>query len=77
MELSAGDRRLLAATIRKVRSETGLTQTEVAARSGIDQAKISRYELGRNEPPMASLFAIDEACGHERGHILRAAGLME
>jgi uncharacterized protein len=41
---------VVAETIRQVRAEAGLTQSELARRAGIRQASISKFESGRERP---------------------------
>ncbi|MGF3030945.1 nucleotidyltransferase domain-containing protein [Microbacterium alcoholitolerans] len=53
-----------AEVLRKARRESGLTQTALAAVSGVPQSVISAYENGRREP---SFGALD--------HLISAAGL--
>ncbi len=51
-----------------------LTQTELAVRLGVAQNTISRWSTGEVEPRLDDIAAIEEVCGLQRGHILRAAG---
>jgi DNA-binding XRE family transcriptional regulator len=46
-----------------LRLEAGLTQTELAKRSGIRQSEISKIENGRINPTMETLEALGEALG--------------
>lgn len=77
MDLEAASRTALASAIRTTRETAGLTQTQLAELAGLDQAKVSRYERGVNEPPLGSLLAIDEACSQPRGTTLRLAQLID
>jgi ribosome-binding protein aMBF1 (putative translation factor) len=45
------------------RHEQGLTQTQLAELSGIDQAEISRIERGQANPTTATLSALTKALG--------------
>ena len=45
-----------AALVRQARTQSGLTQTEFAARLRSTQPKISRYESGKVRPPAAVLM---------------------
>ena len=45
-------------TLRTLRQQSGLSQTEVAERAGISQEALSAYERGRSEPAMLRLMAI-------------------
>lgn len=41
--------------LKKARAETGLTQREVEAETGIKQSTIASYEIGRTEPDIENL----------------------
>lgn len=49
--------------LRYARSRAGLTQRELAARSGVPQATIARIERGRADPRVDTLDRLLEACG--------------
>jgi DNA-binding XRE family transcriptional regulator len=49
--------------LRTLRSEAGLTQAEMAERSGLPQSHISRLENGRHSPSRATLEKIAAALG--------------
>jgi transcriptional regulator with XRE-family HTH domain len=51
--------------ILRVRSESGLTQAELAARSGTSQATLSAYEHGRKTPSARTLGRILAAAGFQ------------
>lgn len=51
--------------IRRLRKEQGLTQEELADRSGIRQASISAYECGLYEPMLKSFEAVLNGLGYE------------
>ena len=44
-------KKIIAQTIKALRSSKNLSQKEVAAQIGVSQATYSAYERGRNEPP--------------------------
>ncbi|MGC1731345.1 MAG: helix-turn-helix transcriptional regulator [Pseudonocardiaceae bacterium] len=46
----AGERRRLAAALRDMRTDAGLSTTQLAARLGWSQSKVSKTELGRSRP---------------------------
>lgn len=48
-------------TIRRARAEAGLTQSELARRSGVRQASISKFETGRVRPRPETFARILEA----------------
>jgi transcriptional regulator with XRE-family HTH domain len=49
--------------LREVRSRTGLSQNELARRSGVASTLISAYENGRRVPSGDALIRLVEACG--------------
>lgn len=49
--------------VRMARQRAGLTQQQLAARSGIPRETIARWETGAREPSLASLDALVAACG--------------
>jgi transcriptional regulator with XRE-family HTH domain len=51
------------ALIREARREAGLTQAELAARSGTSQATLSAYERGRKDPSASTAARILAAAG--------------
>jgi DNA-binding XRE family transcriptional regulator len=55
-----------------LRLEAGLTQTELAKRSGIRQSEISKIENGRINPTLETLEALGDALGAQLGFV-RAA----
>lgn len=53
----------LAGQFLSLRLDAGVTQQELAARSGISQADISRYERGLGNPTRATIDALAVALG--------------
>jgi transcriptional regulator with XRE-family HTH domain len=51
--------------IREARTRAGLTQTELAERTGRDRTVIARWEQGVISPPVESLLACVHACGYD------------
>ena len=51
--------------IREARSRAGMTQAELAERSGRDRSVIARWEQGLVSPPIESLLACVQACGFD------------
>jgi transcriptional regulator with XRE-family HTH domain len=47
----------------EIRRNAGLTQVDVAERSGIDQGTISRWEQGKRVPDIAQVTRLAEALG--------------
>lgn len=54
----------IAYEVARARRRANLTQKEVALRSGLTQASISRMESGDRLPRLETLLAIAEATGH-------------
>ena len=50
-------------TLREVRHRAGLSQNELARRSGVASTLISAYENGRRVPSGDALIRLIEACG--------------
>lgn len=56
--------RKLADKLTRIRSDLELSQTEIAARLGVDnRASISGYERGEREPPLPVLLAYARLAG--------------
>jgi len=53
----------LARTIHELREQRGMTQGELAAAVGVDEARISALEAGRLDPDYALLVALAQALG--------------
>ena len=47
----------------KARYDAGLTQKELAAKTGIQQANISRIENGNDNPSISTLYKLAEGMG--------------
>ena len=60
-------RKLVGRNFARLRREKGLTQEEVAARSGFSQQYISSLERGRRNPTVITLFELAQAL--EVGHV--------
>jgi uncharacterized protein len=50
--------------LRAAREGAGLSQTELARRSGVAQSMVSSYEAGKRQPALATLSKLIEATGH-------------
>jgi transcriptional regulator with XRE-family HTH domain len=59
------------ARIRDLRSNAGLSQTELEARSGISKARLSRYENGHVMPTVQTVDKIAAALGSTLSEFLR------
>jgi len=53
------------ALVREIRARSGLTQSELAERSGVPQSKISNYENARVLPDIPTLTPLAETAGYE------------
>jgi transcriptional regulator with XRE-family HTH domain len=56
---------MTAALLREARKRAGLTQTQLAQRSGVAQSTISAYESGRREPGVEALRRLLQAAGFD------------
>jgi len=56
--------------IRLTRQQKGLSQIELAEKSGINKKSLSRYELGASIPPADALKSIADALGVSADHLL-------
>jgi DNA-binding XRE family transcriptional regulator len=56
-------RRTFGERLRDFRTDSGLTQQELAERAGVNRVTIARYETGRQTPRYASLEALADALG--------------
>ena len=56
-------RELVGRNFARLRRDKGLTQEEVAARSGFSQQYISSLERGRRNPTVITLFELAQALG--------------
>jgi len=53
-----------AVLLRTARERAGLSQSDLARRSGIAQSVVSAYEAGRRQPALPTLAKMVEATGH-------------
>lgn len=56
-------RKLVGANVARLRRERGLTQEEVAERSGFSQQYLSSLERGRRNPTIITLYELAQALG--------------
>jgi transcriptional regulator with XRE-family HTH domain len=55
---------MISKLLRDARTRSGLTQAELASRSGTSQAALSAYERGRKDPAASTASRILAAAGH-------------
>lgn len=67
----------LTAAFRHACEQAGVTQEQLAERLGVHQTTVSTWLLGKAQPPLRHLPAIDELCGQPKGHVLRLAGYVD
>lgn len=73
----AGERHRLAAALRDMRTDAGLSTPQLAARLGWSQSKVSKTELGRSRPQPGDVGAWARATGADpsvRDEMVRIAG---
>ena len=56
-------RRLVGRNVRRIRVAKGLTQEDLAARSGFTQHYVSVLENGRRNPTIVTLYELAQALG--------------
>jgi transcriptional regulator with XRE-family HTH domain len=49
--------------VARIRRQSGLSQTELSHRSGVDRSALNAYEHGRRQPSVAALVRIAAAAG--------------
>ena len=57
--------------LRELREERGLSQTQLALESGLDQTFVSLLERGQRQPSLISLFALCDALKVEPDLLIR------
>ncbi len=74
-ERASASAKKLAANVRRLRKERGLTQREVGRLLGVDQAAVSLIELKRSNPTLRMLDAIADLLGVTSAELLSEAKL--
>lgn len=77
MELEDSPRVRLCAAFRTAYETAGLTQDALGERTGLPQARISKYARGESTPPLNVLELVDAACRQPKGYVLRLAGYVD
>ena len=67
------ERLAFAANLQRARQAAGLTQAELAEKSGVSQPHISQLESGTWEPRLATIMQLARALGIEPGALLPPA----
>ena len=60
----------LGKNLRTARKQLGLTQEEVASRSGVQAAEVSRIEAGKRDPQVSTLLRLAKAVEVKPGRLL-------
>lgn len=63
--------RTFAQNLREIRAVLGMSQEELAKRSGLKASAISHFETGRREPSLANLRRIRNALGASYDALLK------
>jgi transcriptional regulator with XRE-family HTH domain len=64
-------RKLVGRNAARLRSEAGLTQEQLAERSGLSQQYISGLERGRRNPTVVTLYELASALGVSHVELVR------
>lgn len=67
-------RRIVGRNVRQIRTQLGLTQEQLADRSGFSQQYISDLERGRRNPTIVSLYELAQALHATPVDLLTAEG---
>lgn len=60
----------LGTNLREARKRLGLTQEQVAQRSGVHSTEISRIEAGKRDPQISTVRRLAKALGMKPGQLL-------
>jgi transcriptional regulator with XRE-family HTH domain len=64
-------RKLVGQNVKRIRQDRGLTQEELAERSGFSQQYISGLEQGRRNPTIVSIYELATALGVSHMELVR------
>jgi transcriptional regulator with XRE-family HTH domain len=67
---------VLGGLMRSHRLARQMRQADVAAGVGVQQAVVSRWELGQLEPSIWEMLLVEDALGLSRGYLLTEAGVI-
>ena len=65
-------RKLVGRNVKRIRQERGLTQEQLAERSGFSQQYISGLEQGRRNPTIVSIYELATALGVGHMELVRS-----
>ena len=65
-------RRIVGDNVRRARTAEGLTQEELAERSGFSQQYLSGLEQGKRNPTIVSIYELAQALGVTHESLVRA-----
>jgi transcriptional regulator with XRE-family HTH domain len=66
-------RKLVGRNVKRIRQDKGLTQEELAERSGFSQQYTSGLEQGRRNPTIVSIYELATALGVSHMELVRPA----
>ena len=61
--------------LKKIRAEKGMSQTELAEKTGLQPCAISHFESGRRRPNVKNLLKLATALGVSTDSLLQSKGL--
>ncbi len=64
-------RRIVGKNLERLRRDKGLTQEELAARSGFSQQYLSGLERGQRNPTVVTLYELSQALGVSHVELVR------
>ena len=65
-------RKLVGRNVKRIRQDRGLTQEQLAERSGFSQQYISGLEQGRRNPTIVSIYELATALGVSHMELVRS-----
>lgn len=68
---SSSAKKILAENLRRLRTEAGLSQEELAARAGLHRTYVSSVEGGHRNVTLENIFALAEALGTTPSALVR------
>ena len=63
-------REQMAAKLKALRARQGLTQEQLAEKSGVSRTYLARLETGRQDPTLSTLEKLAQALGVKAGRLL-------